>query len=124
MRHNFACVLPRHYADPAAASLANTGCQTIPHSGDIGGLATLTRAVVVSFIPNATFCNSLQWGIATAIARRYPAAMETAASHTFEVKSTADGRYAVFVDGVCIAGHEQKVDAVAHCERLQRQAVE
>jgi hypothetical protein len=50
--------------------------------------------------------------------------METRASHTFEVKATADGRYAVFVDGVRIAGHELMVDAVAHCERLQRQAVE
>jgi hypothetical protein len=105
-------------------SSANQTNLHIPHSGDIECLVALARVAAASFTPNTTFCNSLQWGIATAIARRYPAAMETTASHTFEVKTTADGHYAVFVDGVRIAGHALKADALAHCERLQRQAVE
>jgi hypothetical protein len=57
--------------------------------------------------------------MAPAIARRYPAAMET---HTFEVKGTDDGHYAVFVDGVRITDHASMADALAHCERLRRQA--
>jgi hypothetical protein len=50
--------------------------------------------------------------------------METTASHTFEVKATADGHYAVFIDGVRIALHALEGDAHAHHARLQSQAAE
>jgi hypothetical protein len=45
-------------------------------------------------------------------------------SHTFEVKATVEGHYAVFVDGVRIADHQEKAEALAHCDRLRRQAAE
>ena len=48
--------------------------------------------------------------------------METTAPHTFEVKITASGHYAVFLDGVRIALHTLEDDAHAHSLRLQLQA--
>jgi hypothetical protein len=48
----------------------------------------------------------------------------TPEQHTFEVKSTTDGHFAVFVDGVRIAAHPLEVDAKAHRARLQAQAAE
>jgi hypothetical protein len=50
--------------------------------------------------------------------------MGDAINHTFEVKATADGRFAVLVDGVHIALHMLKADALAHCGRLRQAAEE
>jgi hypothetical protein len=50
--------------------------------------------------------------------------MESTASHTFEVTATADGHYAVLIDGVRIALHALEDDAHAHRARLQLQAAE
>jgi hypothetical protein len=41
--------------------------------------------------------------------------------NTYDVIRTADGRFAVFVNGVHIADYEHEQDALAHCDRLRRQ---
>jgi len=48
----------------------------------------------------------------------------TPKDHTFEVKPTVDGQFAVFVDLVRIAAHALEDDAQAHCARLMPQAAE
>jgi hypothetical protein len=50
--------------------------------------------------------------------------MKSSVSHTFEVLATADGQYAVLIDGVRIALHALELDAQEHSVRLKLQAAE
>jgi hypothetical protein len=45
-------------------------------------------------------------------------------THTFKINATVEGHFAVFVYGLRIADHQEKADALAHCDRLRRQVAE
>jgi len=104
-------------------SSANQSNLHFPHSGDIGRLLRLA-CTTARVTPHVLLRKSLFWGMASVTRRHYPAAMETTPPHTFEVKITASGHYAVFLDGVRIALHTLEDDAHAHSLRLQLQAAE